>query len=211
MKYIWARAVAWVERSWVSAFIVAANFIGFVWGVIYWYGPHLRVAPLIHWPFIPDCPLFALLFIPAFLQARRGHGNNGYNLLTAFGLIKYGIWTNAFWYAYWAQGNPVDGMGVAMVLTHLGMILEGIYLMTYLKPRPVWVLVAWAWFFLSDYVDYGLGEYPRIPDLSLLPFLQWHTIAVTWILSLALGVWSWKARGHIVTLSSRHTLEESGG
>ncbi len=202
LKRTWMQVVRWGETPWGSIFIIVANFIGFVWGMIYWYGPHLRVAPILHWPFIPDCPLFAFLFIPAFLLARRGRGNNVYNLIVAFGLIKYGVWTNVFWYVYWARGHPVDGMGLAMCLTHIGMILEGIYLLMSIRPRLGWIGMAWAWFSLSDYVDYGLGEYPRIPDESLLPILQWHTIAVTWGLTFGLGIWRWKKRIPVVHLSS---------
>ena len=186
------------ERPWAVTIIVVANLIGFVWGIIYWYGDQLLSAPIYLWPFIPDCPLFALLFVPAFWLALRGRGNNAYNLLVAFGLIKYGVWTNLAWYGYWAVGNPFSWMGVAMCLTHIGMILEGLYLLRYLRPRPAWALLAGLWFAASDFVDYGLGQYPRIPDLRILPMLQWHTVAMTILLTAAF----WRG-GNILTMDDR--------
>jgi len=191
---VYNRLATYVEQPWAVAVIVTANLIGFVWGTIYWYGDQLLHAPLYVWPFIPDCPLFALLFIPAFALALRGRGNNAYNLLVAFGLIKYGVWTNLAWYGYWALGYPVSGMGIAMCLTHIGMILEGLYLLRYLQPRLNWALVAGIWFAASDYVDYGLGYYPAIPDLAILPLLRWHTIAMTGFLTAVFAFWAKKSR-----------------
>ncbi|NPA90045.1 MAG: DUF1405 domain-containing protein [Chloroflexi bacterium] len=188
---------AWLRRPWVAAPIIVANALGFVLGIIYWYGGQLAQTPWYLWPFVPDCPLFAFLFIPAYLLVLWGRGNNPYNLLVAFGLIKYGVWTNVAWYAYWAVGHPVEWMGVAMCLTHLGMILEGVYLLRYVRPRSSWISLTWAWFVLSDVSDYVWGTYPRMPDERILPILQWHTIAFTW-----LGTWwLWRKREERLTIN----------
>ncbi len=190
----YGRLVHLAEQPWAVGVIILANLIGFVWGTIYWYGGQLLQSPLYLWPFIPDCPLFALLFVPAFILTLRGRGNNAYNLLVAFGLIKYGVWTNLAWYGYWALGYPLSGMGVAMCLTHIGMILEGLYLLYALRPRITWALVAGAWFISSDYVDYGLGYFPAIPDLRVLPLLKWHTIGMTFLLTGGFMAWAVRIR-----------------
>ncbi len=169
-----------LEHPYIAIVVIAANLLGFILGVIYWYGPQLVHTPLYLWPFVPDCPLFALLFIPAYILALRGKGNNVYNILVAFGLIKYGVWTNVAWYGYWALGYPLEWMGIAMCLTHMGMIVEGLYLLHHIRPRRSWILITWAWFVLSDLSDYVLGTYPRIPDMRLYPLIKWHTIAFTW-------------------------------
>ncbi len=192
---LYRRGVPLVEQRWAVALIVTANLLGFIWGTIYWYGGHLAQAPVYLWPFIPDCPLFALLFVPAYLLALRGRGNNAYNLLVAFGLIKYGVWTNLAWYGYWAWGNPFSWMGLFMCLTHIGMVLEGLYLLYYLRPRLAWAFLAGAWFAASDFVDYGLGEYPRIPDLRVLPMLQWYSIVATVLFTAGFAWWALRVRG----------------
>ncbi|QLQ05839.1 MAG: hypothetical protein HZY76_07050 [Anaerolineae bacterium] len=46
------------------------------------------------------------------------------------------------------------------------------------------MFIALAWFVLSDYVDYGLGEYPHFYPLVPLWLMQWHTIAMTWVLAV---------------------------
>jgi len=197
-----------IERWDIAWTIIAFNFAGFVVGTIFWYGGQLLGAAdqWFLWPFIPDCPLFAGLFIIAFLGLRKGRDWHLFYMITAFGLIKYGVWTVVFSVAYWLGGAPVESMSLAMCFTHVGMILEGIYVAYRIvspvtlaandsgaeAPPPrrgrsaargvrrVDVLVAFGWFLLSDFVDYGLGHYPQFdPALVPLPLIQWHTIAMT--------------------------------
>ncbi|HIC87950.1 MAG TPA: DUF1405 domain-containing protein [Anaerolineae bacterium] len=180
-----------VEQRWVARIITVLNLIGFLWGIVFWYGGHflhgkdgLGPPPLWHWPFIPDCPLFAGLFVVSFVSILRGRRWHLWNTIVAMGLIKYGVWTDMFWTNFWLRGGPVELLGVTMALSHLGMILQGLYLLAYLPLRQRDVLVSFIWFLLSDYVDYGLGEYPDFPgNLVPLALMQWHTIAMTFVLS----------------------------
>ena len=65
----------------------------------------------------------------------------------------------------------------------------GIFLLTYFKPTRTAVLASFFWYALSDFMDYGLGFYPGLPLKYIpLPIMQWHTIAVTFLLS---GVYLW--------------------
>jgi len=191
--------LALMERRPVAGFLAFGNSLGFLAGMLLWYGVHLYDTrqQCYLWPFIPDCPLFAGLFVVAFWGILRGRRWPLFYLLTAYGLVKYGVWTVVYTIALWASTGRLGFMAAAMGLTHLGMILEGIYV-TYrlLVPRFVgahserpavsmpMALAAIAWFLLSDFVDYGLGQYPRF-DTSIisLPLMQWHTVFMT----LALG------------------------
>ena len=59
-----------LQRRDLAWTIISLNLIGFIVGTVYWYGPHFMVgknglgapSPLL-WVFIPDCPLFAFLFV----------------------------------------------------------------------------------------------------------------------------------------------------
>jgi uncharacterized membrane protein YpjA len=123
------RLLQFVERWDIAWTIIAFNFAGFVVGTIFWYGGQLLEAAdhWFLWLFIPDCPLFAGLFIVAFLGLRKGRDWRLFYTIAAFGLIKYGVWTVVFSLAYWLGGAPVGIMSLAMCLTHVGMILEGVY------------------------------------------------------------------------------------
>ena len=200
-----------MERWDIAWTIIAFNFAGFVVGTIFWYGGQLVGAAdqWYLWPFIPDCPLFAGLFVIAFLGLRKRRNWHLFYTITAFGLIKYGVWTVTFSIAYWLGGAAVEPMSLAMCFTHVGMILEGIYVAyRIISPvthtaddgneapppargssaawgfRKIDVLIAFAWFLLSDFVDYGLGHYPQFdPALVPMPLIQWHTIAMTFALA----------------------------
>ena len=186
------RLLGWVERWDIAWVVVLLNLAGFLAGIIFWYGEQLLQAAgqWFLWPFIPDCPLFAGLFVIAFLGLRAGRDWHLFYTATALGLIKYGVWTVVFSLAYWAAGAVLEPLSLAMCLTHVGMILEGVYVCyRILSPvsrgtppgfRQRDVFIATAWFLLSDLVDYGLGHYPQFdPEMAPLPLIQWHTIFMT--------------------------------
>lgn len=117
--------------------------------------------------------------------------------LFACGAIKYGVWTITAWLAFWTNTAAVYGAplftfdSVFMTVTHIGLLGQGILLLTYFKPTWRAALVCLAWFGLSDYVDYGVGYYPAIP-LQFIPLalMQWSTIAMTLLLSAAMWLFS---------------------
>ena len=113
-------------------------------------------------------------------------------LLTIFALgqIKYGVWTVTAWLLFWrntalAFGAPLFTFdSVFMTLTHIGLIGQGLLLLTYFRPNVTAALAAFAWFGFSDFVDYGLGYYPAIPEIFIpLRAMQWSTIGMTFLLA----------------------------
>ena len=129
----------------------------------------------------------------------------------AFGQIKYGIWTITAWLVYWRNTNLAFGApdfsfdSVFMTLTHIGLLGQGIFLLTYFRPDLMTALVSFGWFALSDFVDYGLGYYPGLPlDFIPLPIMQWSTITVTIGLS-AIYLWLSQTAGASLVQSSQRT------
>lgn len=118
--------------------------------------------------------------------------------LIAFGQIKYGIWTITAWLLYWRSTAAVMGTphfspdSIVMTVTHIGLIAQGLFLLFYFRPTPAAALAGLIWFGLSDFVDYGLGYYPSIPEQFIsLRMMQWSTMAVTGLLA---GLYLWLAR-----------------
>lgn len=131
--------------------------------------------------------------------------------LFAFGQIKYGIWTITAWLVYWRNTALVYGApdfsfdSVFMTLTHIGLLGQGIFLLTYFRPDLTTALVSFGWFALSDFVDYGLGFYPGLPlDFIPLSIMQWSTIAVTVGLS-AIYLWLSQTAGAPLIQSGQRT------
>lgn len=121
--------------------------------------------------------------------------------LIAFGQIKYGIWTITAWLLFWRNTAVVFGAplftfdSVLMTISHIGLTAQGLFLLTYFRPDWKAALVCLCWFGLSDFVDYGLGWYPSVPQMFIpLSVLQWSTIAVTLLLSFAYLVVGWPVR-----------------
>jgi uncharacterized membrane protein YpjA len=172
----------------VAVALILVGIAGSAWGFIDWYGPTFALFPAWQWPFVPDCPLFALLFTISLAMILLNRDWPAYNALVAFGLIKYGIWTVLVWSLYWGNGGPLSAEGIAMTLTHTGMVLEGLILLSFLKVDWATVALSALWFGLSDWMDYGPFEtYPRFPRIVPFAVVQWHTIGVTLLMTALFG------------------------
>jgi uncharacterized membrane protein YpjA len=198
-------AVAW------GAFLACA--FAFVFGTAGWYGRFFGEvqAPLWAYPFIPDCPLAALLFGAAVLLMHLGRRSNLLNQLAAVFCVKYGVWTMTFWALYWAITGDVElsslFSGPVMFITHLGLTIMGLLLLQYVQPSVRDSALVLAWFVLSDLVDYapiaagrlgGYGYYPPLPWINgdptaLVPAMMVNAVVMTWLVGggmlLRAAVW----------------------
>jgi uncharacterized membrane protein YpjA len=188
---------AFILRPWALWTLFAINVIAGIIGAIYWYGADLLQTPWWALVFVPDCPLFAALFAVALAGIALGRREwTWFNAITTVGLIKYGIWTVTVWILFWRAGYPATTESVVMTLTHIGMILEGVMLASFLtRLRLRHALLAGAWFYLSDWVDYGLGFRPRMAPGVSETFMMWEMIIVTALLTLFLAWLAWRRRG----------------
>jgi uncharacterized membrane protein YpjA len=198
-------AVAW------GAFLACA--FAFVFGTAGWYGRFFGEvqAPLWAYPFIPDCPLAALLFGVAVLLMHLGRRSNLLNQLAAVFCVKYGVWTMTFWALYWALTGDVElsslFSGPVMFVTHFGLTIMGLLLLRYVQPNVRDSALVLAWFVLSDLVDYapiaagrlgGYGYYPPLPWINgdptaLVPAMMVNAVVMTWLVGggmlLRAAVW----------------------
>jgi uncharacterized membrane protein YpjA len=198
-------AVAW------GAFLACA--FAFVFGTAGWYGRFFGEvqAPLWAYPFIPDCPLAALLFGVAVLLMHLGRRSNLLNQLAAVFCVKYGVWTITFWALYWALTGDVElsslFSGPVMFVTHFGLTIMGLLLLRYVQPNVRDSALVLAWFVLSDLVDYapiaagrlgGYGYYPPLPWINgdptaLVPAMMVNAVVMTWLVGggmlLRAAVW----------------------
>lgn len=183
--------------KWVAVIVMLIGLIGGVAGFIYWYGPTFARYPAWQWPFVPDCPLFALLFVVSLALILFKRRVPMYDAWVAFGLVKYGVWTVLIWIVYWINtGGDFTMESVTMAVAHTGMILEGLFLFSFLKMDWPTAIVCAIWYGLSDWMDYGpFQTYPHFPtDIIPLDLIQWHTIAVTLLLTALYVYLAWKRR-----------------
>lgn len=159
---------------------VVANLLGAVIGGVVWYGPMILSSPLWALPFIPDCPLAALLGTIALFGLRSGRPWRWYYALAAFFCIKYGLWTIAFWLRQWTGSGVILPVEAMLFVTHIGLLCEGLLLVPHIGDLPLsrrmWVV---AWFALSVFVDYGLGFHPPLASHVSRDFIFWLASILT--------------------------------
>ncbi|MGQ9926403.1 MAG: DUF1405 domain-containing protein [Chloroflexaceae bacterium] len=169
---------------------MAANAVGVAWGGWVWYGPQLAAAPLWAWPFIPDCPLAALLATVAFLGLYYGRQWGWFTAFAAFACVKYGLWTLAFWLRHWSATGFVPGywpLEAMLFVAHIGLTCEGLLLVTRIAPLglPARLGIV-AWYALAILVDYALGHHPPLSYAVPLSYAFWTATLLTVALGSAL-------------------------
>lgn len=159
---------------------ILANLVGTVLGGVFWYGAMLARSPLWAAPFIPDCPLAALLGSVALLGLWARKRWPLLLALAAFAGMKYGAWTIGYWLCHWANTGSLQPLAMLMVVTHIGLFCEGLLLLPFVRslalPGRVGIV---AWFALSVYVDYGLGYHPPLISSVPFAFALWMAIGLT--------------------------------
>lgn len=171
-------------------FLIVVNLLGSVYG-FYWYSGQLQETPVYLWLFTFDSPLSATLFALALLGILLGIDSKLLQLIAYTGVIKFGIWAAVVILDFWLVGGGTPTVIVAMLLlSHLGMALEGVIFIRHLYV-PNWTIAALAvWFAIGDYLDYVVGIHPWLYYPG-----QVGTAAVTAVaLSIVLLLYVWFKR-----------------
>lgn len=154
LKYI-------IQRPWVIVFLILVNLAGAAYG-FYWYKEQLAVTPWYLWVFTPECPIQALLFAIVLTLRLQGRSHNLLNAVTFLGLIKYGAWTVLILGYHEFTGGTLTMLQWGLLVSHVGMVIEGVVFLPFIRPRPVLALVP-LWFGFMDFLDYVVGIYPTLP------------------------------------------------
>lgn len=144
-----------------TAPLIIINILGSVYGY-FWYREQLAVNPLYFWPFIPDSPLSTTIFALALLIQRRGFASNLFQAVAFTANIKYGLWAAVIISQYWLGGGQAEFIEIMLMLSHLGMAVQGgIYLKQVRLGQGVALLTA-AWMVINDFMDYYVGLHPYL-------------------------------------------------
>lgn len=184
------------RRDWLLALILI-NCGGSLYG-FYWYREQLAATPLKYWLFVPDCPLATLLFAVALWLIYRGRESDPFTVLTLFGLVKYGFWTVFVLELYWRTGGPLVFADFALFISHLWMVAEALAFIPSSVRRLQSAGVALVWFLINDYMDYGIGLYPTLPNPEFLPLIRAVSLFSTLLLAAAFLLVAWR-QGRKVT------------
>ena len=152
------------SRKWLTA-LALVNFAGLLFG-LYYYSYQLAITPWYLWFFTIDSPLYVTFFgVVCLLLLKNKKIPDLFLSITAIGLIKVGFWTDVVLTLYRSQFFSADPVITAVNFPlHVGMILEGIALLRFLRLRPIHLPIVIGWFLFNDYLDYVVGTVTLIPE-----------------------------------------------
>jgi len=162
------------------AIVALINLGGFAFGLWY-YAPQLSHLNPAFWLVVIDSPLSVLFAALAFALAFSGVRNSALNFLAGLSCFKYGVWT-VFVLVFFAEFffSPENALlYVVMLVTHLGMVVEGLFFTGLNKPSVALVAVG-AWLLVNDFFDYALGTHAALPEVPEKVFVTaFFSIALT--------------------------------
>jgi len=142
--------------------IIGYCLFSLVSGLSYYWGQILS-HPVYLWIFIPDCPLYVLLGVFAFVKIIN---NEWLNFIISVGLAKYALWTlfifGLFNDIYFIPGIRFD-YTILLTIGHVIMFLFPILII----PKKIShkaIFLATGWFLINDFADYYLLLHPIIPE-----------------------------------------------
>lgn len=156
-----------METSPLFKFLLIVNALGALYGFVFYYGDALLTTNPLLWPFVPDCPLYALLFAVALILVSEKSNAGWFYFLVFVGAVKYGFWTLYVLWNYWGWYSP-DGLSLmylALFISHVVLFLEPAVLLGRISVRKEWLGIALFWFLINDFVDYGLGPFSTHPPM----------------------------------------------
>ena len=145
--------------------LILVNILGVLAGA-YYYADQLAATPVSLLIFVPDCPLYVLLFIPIALGLVK---NRECRFLVSVGMVKYGLWT-VFVLLYHSDAYfqpAILATTLVFITGHIGMAAEGVSALPKKRIGALALAATICWFLLNDYADYSLGTVPPIPTAGL--------------------------------------------
>jgi uncharacterized membrane protein YpjA len=171
-----------LENEKARNFVVLVNLIGTAYG-FYYYAAQLIATPLLFWIFVPDCPLYTLLFAVLLITGTR---STIFRALVFTGLVKYGVWTLS---AILLYPQFHTSLHATLFVLHIGMVAQGFAIKFTSKMRWFVPVIVAGWFLLNDYVDYALGHHPWLPSAEFEPIML-STIALSVVIPLGIYLYS---------------------
>jgi uncharacterized membrane protein YpjA len=171
-------------QRWLLTLVVILNVIGTVWG-FFWYRYQLQETAWYLLPFVPDCPLHALVFalFACCLLTRDPLATiwkQTFAWIGVLGSIKYGIWTVVILGQFFSTlaSWPVDD-DLLLFISHSGMLLQGMLYARFLPETIKPAMLAISWFVANDFFDYVLNTHPLLPLAGQYLLAGWLSIGLT--------------------------------
>nr|WP_273852278.1 DUF1405 domain-containing protein [Pseudalkalibacillus spartinae] len=145
--------------------LLLINVPGTIYGY-YWYGWQLADTKPIFLLFVPDSPTASLFFCVILVAFLFGKNWPLMEALAAVTLFKYGIWAVVMNALVMVETGQLSGVAIMLILSHLGMAIEGLLFTPFYKIKPWHLVLVAVWTLHNDVIDYVFGQMPRYSILS---------------------------------------------
>lgn len=150
--------------------IVSIIIINLFWGIfgIVEYLPQTNGVSLLFWIFIPDCPIYTILFA-GFLIDREKMQKHLQPLLwiLSMSLIKFSLVAPSLYYLFpgYYYSPPILGIQLPNIYPfdyfHLFLLIQGLFLSAIFLIKSVTnFLIGFSWILLNDFVDFFFLTFP---------------------------------------------------
>lgn len=144
-------------------FLLGVNFLGSIYG-FWWYRQQLMETSLVVWPLVPDSPLSTVLFSLMLVFFLFGKRITLLAVVACISMIKYGLWAIVLNAEILLAGDEFTLINLMLMLSHLGMALEGFVYLPHLTIRRNEAVLAGVWLVVQDMADYLYGLHPYLFD-----------------------------------------------
>ena len=156
--------------------ILIIIFINLLWGIsgIFPYIPQTDTVLFLLWIFIPDCPLYTLLF--AWFVYKRESIQDNYQpfvWILCFSLIKIGLAAPAIFYLFPSEYHtlPILGFELPNIYPfdyfHLILLGQGLVISAFFLSRSIrYFLIATIWLIINDISDFFFKTLPDYTAMS---------------------------------------------
>ena len=169
------------KYPWFLWCLLVINCLGSVYGY-YWYRFQLAETPWYFIPFVPDSPLSSTLFSVALITIILRKRVNWLEFLAYLWVIKYGIWAVLINLDAGYRIGELTWENWLLSLSHMGMALEGLLFLRYIKVPRAYVVGIAVWLGINDYMDYVVGEHPYLFDPGQISLAKWLAIGLSVLL-----------------------------
>ncbi len=174
ISFFWSRNFL-LNRTFLWLLFVI-NFLGTIYGYMWYEGQLAATAatkPLWMLVFVPDSPTASLFFTLALvylLFPPKSHTKLVLAVrmiiegLAVVCSIKYGLWATIIILSGLYQGGELYATDIMLMASHLGMAIEVLLYMRFMKVNKTALALGTAWLLINDTVDYTFGIYPYLPS-----------------------------------------------
>lgn len=162
-------------------FMFTVNLFGTIYGY-YWYRYQLFETPAIFLPFVPDSPTASLFFTIVMLAFLFKKNLPLIEALAIITLFKYGIWAVVMNLLVLKETGVLDPVGYMLILSHLGMAVQGLLYAPYYRFKVWHLVVAAIWTLHNEIIDYVFGMMPKYSVLmEYLPEIGYFTFWLSFL------------------------------